>query len=87
MTGFLLSQERRQDWIPACEDYAKIQYSSFLTPLAPLIRGELSRESPPDKGDLGGWVFRQHDLARVSYTKRPKDLTLCAFHGEFEVIQ
>ena len=25
-------------------------------------------ESPPDKGDLGGWVFRQRDLARVSCT-------------------
>ena len=23
---------------------------------------------PPDKGDLGGWVFRQRDLARVSCT-------------------
>ena len=70
------------DWVPAfagttarldfCfRDRAKIQHSSFLTPLTPLIRGELSRkppyqgddigspsdvESPPDKGDLGGWV-------------------------------
>ncbi len=43
--------------IPAKET-AKTQRSSFLTPLAPLIRGELASTSPPDKGDLGGWVFR-----------------------------
>ena len=27
-------------------DCAKIQYSFFLTPLAPLVRGELSDKSP-----------------------------------------
>ena len=34
------------DFTPACETVQETQRSSFLTPLAPLIRGELSGKSP-----------------------------------------
>ena len=34
------------DWIPAFETVQETQRSSFLTPLASLIRGKLSGKSP-----------------------------------------
>ena len=35
--------------------------------------------SPPDKGDLGGWVFRQRNLARVSCTVSFSGTTILGF--------
>ena len=47
-TGFLLSRLCKKPIfvIPAKETVQETQRSSFLTPLAPLIRGELSGKSP-----------------------------------------
>ena len=52
-------------FVRACvETVQETQRSSFLTPLAPLIRGGIEWKVPPDKGDLGGWVFHQRNLTR-----------------------
>ena len=49
------------------KNLVRLRWWKTQPPKSPLSGG-LSKGSPPDKGDLGGWVFRQRDLARVSCT-------------------
>ena len=55
-TGFLLSR--------LCKNPIFV----FPNPPCPPYQRGIRVTSPPDKGDLGGWVFRQRNLARVSCT-------------------
>ena len=50
LTGFLLSR------------LCKKPIFVFPNPPCPPYQGGIRVTSPPDKGDLGGWVFRQRNL-------------------------